>query len=422
MAAGAHGFVLNPGKDGKTKSNNGEWGLEEIGFIDPGYYDESTGKGVDVFVFSSGVRFTHSEFGGRAFPYGEVREGEFHRCKYNDRNCAKDSSGDGTAYAGVIARKKKNGISQQHGVAPEARVYGVKIGENNRSYSLQSFVVSLRHITQVKTPDHKPWVVFTDWVAGSCGRKCQRKLKGVMKHAWKKKITVVANSFVPRRDDEVYPTEVFPAALDHVIGVGPMSQLAGENWPADDWEKWVEIKTIGGRRIDLWAPGPFCNTLSHQDDQKIYQRDSAGSAGAFVAGAAALHLSLNPKDGPSQVRKRLLLNAQKGTMIIDDWDWASPNLVLSVKHQEIKCPDGMIYNGGGNCKCTGLWNGLFKTCWQLNSDGKYTRNCDHFKSLRFKPSNKQATASCTTCKCSVLDPNWSPFKTSNGSSSSDAHE
>merc|ERR1719491_2810624 len=93
------------------------------------------GEGVHVYVAGTGVRTTHSEFGGRAFPAleylrstagwsntnrGSTWSGE---CHGTNTNCATDRSGRGTAVASVVG-------GSTLGVAKRSIIHAVKVIED----------------------------------------------------------------------------------------------------------------------------------------------------------------------------------------------------------------------------------------------------------------------------------------------------
>merc|ERR1719491_554172 len=93
------------------------------------------GEGVHVYVAGTGVRTTHTEFGGRAFPAleylkstsgwsntnrGSTWSGE---CHGTNTNCATDRSGRGTAVASVIG-------GSTLGVAKRSIIHAVKVIED----------------------------------------------------------------------------------------------------------------------------------------------------------------------------------------------------------------------------------------------------------------------------------------------------
>jgi len=102
------------------------WGLDRIddkkgldgSYSD--YFSAKQGSGVNVYVLDTGVRTTHSDFGGRAFPAYDEYSSTAKVCKVTDTNCAADRQGHGTHCAGSIA-------GNTYGVAKKATIHAVKI-------------------------------------------------------------------------------------------------------------------------------------------------------------------------------------------------------------------------------------------------------------------------------------------------------
>jgi len=80
-------------------SNGGKpWGLERIGAHERSH----SGSGTSVYVFDTGIRTSHQDFGGRASPAFDLSRGSVNECK-GDLSCAQDKQGHGTHCAGTVA-------------------------------------------------------------------------------------------------------------------------------------------------------------------------------------------------------------------------------------------------------------------------------------------------------------------------------
>jgi len=64
-----------------------------------------TGRGTHIYVMDTGIRTTHTDFGGRAVPTVDTisNGGSVRECNPSDTNCAADDNGHGTHVAGVVA-------------------------------------------------------------------------------------------------------------------------------------------------------------------------------------------------------------------------------------------------------------------------------------------------------------------------------
>jgi subtilisin family serine protease len=116
------------------------WGLDRLdspakGGLDGRYQYRLTGAGVDVFVFDTGLRFDHAEFGGGND--GESRA----RCGLNliwDEDCG-DNHGHGTHVAGIIG-------GTTFGVAKEAQLWSVKTLDRNGGGKASMVIAGLEFV------------------------------------------------------------------------------------------------------------------------------------------------------------------------------------------------------------------------------------------------------------------------------------
>lgn len=90
------------------------WGLNRIGADNR----PNDGSGVTIYVQDTGVRTTHTQFGGRARSAMDMSSGSQVECNGN-LNCAADAQGHGTHCAGSAA-------GSTYGVAPGAQVRSIK--------------------------------------------------------------------------------------------------------------------------------------------------------------------------------------------------------------------------------------------------------------------------------------------------------
>merc|ERR1712012_188065 len=106
------------------------WGLNRIGADQR----DKSGSSATIFVLDTGVRTTHSDFGGRAAAGADVSSGSLVPCNGN-ANCASDRQGHGTHCAGTAG-------GTRYGVAPGAQVRSVKVlsdqGSGSWSWSYEA--------------------------------------------------------------------------------------------------------------------------------------------------------------------------------------------------------------------------------------------------------------------------------------------
>ncbi|MEV8153574.1 S8 family peptidase, partial [Streptomyces fradiae] len=116
---------------------NPTWGLDRIDQrslpLDRSYtYPDPGGEGVTAYVIDTGVRITHSDFGGRAsYGYDAV----------DNDNTAQDGHGHGTHVAGTVA-------GGAYGVAKKAKIVAVRVLDNNGSGTTAGVVAGIDWVTR----------------------------------------------------------------------------------------------------------------------------------------------------------------------------------------------------------------------------------------------------------------------------------
>ena len=101
------------------------------------YTPEATGQGADVYILDTGIRWDHSEFGGRA------RYGGFDAidARLNTNQRGVDCHGHGTHCAGIAA-----GVIS--GVAKEANVYSIRVLDCNSFGGFGGIIRALDFVLQ----------------------------------------------------------------------------------------------------------------------------------------------------------------------------------------------------------------------------------------------------------------------------------
>ncbi|MFE6334548.1 S8 family serine peptidase [Streptomyces sp. NPDC057798] len=280
-----------------TQPNPPSWGLDRVDQrnlpLNSSYtYPDTAGQGVTAYVIDTGVRITHSDFGGRAsYGYDAV----------DNDNTAQDGHGHGTHVAGTVA-------GTAYGVAKKARVVGVRVLNNSGSGTTAQVVAGI------------------DWVA-----------RNAVKPA-------VANMSLGGGADTAIDTAVRNAIASGVtfaVAAGNESTNASTRSPA----RVTEAITVGattssdarasysnyGTVLDLFAPGSSITSAWSTSDTATSTISGTSMATPHVAGAAALHLAANPAATPAQVASALTTAA-------------TPNVVTS---PGTGSPNRLLYVGGG---------------------------------------------------------------------------
>lgn len=271
--------------------NNAPWGLDRVDQrnvpLNTAYNYVKTGAGVNVYVVDTGIRTTHSEFGGRASNvYDSMYDGQ------NGNDC----HGHGTHVAATIG-------GANYGVAKNVRLYGVRVLGCNGIGTVATAVEGIDWITANKV---SPAVVNM-----SMGTTASALLDYVVQSA----ISSGANFVVAAGNGNSDACQVSPARVPTAITVGASDQ--------------VDVKapfSNFGSCVDLFAPGVGITSAWNWNDSASFVASGTSMASPHVAGAVALYLQDNPYATPAQVSSALLGEATNGQM--SPMSDGSPNLML----------------------------------------------------------------------------------------------
>ncbi|GLZ40841.1 S8 family peptidase [Actinokineospora sp. NBRC 105648] len=259
-----------------TQPNPPSWGLDRIDQrnlpLDNSYTYPNEGAGVTAYVIDTGVRISHSEFGGRA------RNGyDF----IDNDSVAQDGNGHGTHVSGTIGGTK-------YGVAKKVSIVAVRVLDNNGSGTLAGVVKGV------------------DWVTNDArGKKAVANLS-LGGGANTSVDTAVRNSIA--------------AGVTYGVAAGNSNTDAGSTSPA----RVKEAITVGattktdarasfsnyGAVLDIWAPGQDITSAWKDSDTAIKTISGTSMATPHVVGGAALYLS-SASGTPAQVRDALVAKATK---------------------------------------------------------------------------------------------------------------
>ncbi|MEW2524477.1 S8 family peptidase [Streptomyces sp. NPDC047071] len=253
-------------------------------------YPNSAGSGVTVYVIDTGVRTTHSEFGGRA------RSGfDF----VDNDPIAEDGNGHGTHVAGTIAGTK-------YGVAKKAKIVGVRVLNNQGSGTLSGVIAGIDFVTRNA---RKPAVANM-----SLGGSANAQLDQAVRNSIRSGVTysvAAGNSGQPASGTS-------PARVAEALTVGATDR--GDTRPAF---------SNYGLSLDLFAPGVGITSASNTNDNATATLSGTSMAAPHVAGAAALYLADRRTAPPSEVMRMLVNRTAKNRLI--NVGPGSPNRLLQVK-------------------------------------------------------------------------------------------
>lgn len=193
--------------------------------IQPGEYrTKPGGAGVAIAVVDTGVNYAHPALGGGGFPNAKVIGGY----DFGDRDTdPMDTIGHGTACAAIAAGSPTGKGDFAGGVAPDAKIYALKISDSNGGMSQMGFLEAwdwcIRH--QMDNPDYPIRIISTSLGAPlySSGGYCQSpSAQAVAGQAVANGIAI----FVSSGNEGLCQKIAFPSCLQETIAVGAVYDAA----------------------------------------------------------------------------------------------------------------------------------------------------------------------------------------------------
>lgn len=250
------------------------------------YNPPYTGKGVDIYIMDSGIRYTHSVFNGRA------HFGEFDYSNGQGRDC----NGHGTHCAGLA-------VGRATGVAYEANVFSVKVLDCQLAGNFAWIIDGIQHIRK-KVALRKRRAVISMSIIGPKSEA----FEVAARQAYNDGIVLVAAAGNQRSDACRYS----PSSSPYVISVGGTQQYGDRLY-------WFSSSpnspgTNYGRCVDVFAPGQWISSAVHTGDRAFARMSGTSMAAPIAAGAAALLLQESPRLTPYQVRAEMRRRATRGVL------------------------------------------------------------------------------------------------------------
>ncbi|MEO3778439.1 S8 family peptidase [Micromonospora sp. B11E3] len=278
-----------------TQSPTPSWGLDRIDQrnlpLNSSYTYPNTGSGVKAYIIDTGIRFSHSDFGGRAVSGFDAIDG----------GAADDCNGHGTHVAGTVG-------GTSYGVAKTVNLVGVRVLDCGGSGSYAQVIAGI------------------DWVTGdhAAGQPAvaNMSLGGGFDQA--------TNDAVTRSiaDGVTYAVAAGNESASDACGKSPASTpnaiTVGATESNDARASYSNIGTC----LDIFAPGSGITSAWYTSDSATNTISGTSMASPHVAGAAALVLTASPSYTPQQVRDKLVNDATNG--VVTNPGAGSPNKLLYV--------------------------------------------------------------------------------------------
>merc|ERR1719188_339372 len=203
------------------------WGLARVGVANA----RSKGEGVKIYVLDSGVRVSHTDFGGRAIATYDAGVSPPRACR-GDANCAVDDRGHGTHCAGSAG-------GTAYGVAPLSTIMGMDRGSSYADAFVSMDWVALNHV--------KPAVLTMSFGSGGTSSGAEAAVDAVV--AAGVTVTVAAGN---NRADACYRT----------FGFVPSAIVVGSSTSTDARSSFSNY----GECVDVFAPGSSILSADYRSD------------------------------------------------------------------------------------------------------------------------------------------------------------
>jgi subtilisin family serine protease len=271
------------------------WGIDRTDQttlpLDGGYTYESTGSSVDAYIFDTGIKQDHTEFGGRAKPgYDAFVAG----------GPANDLNGHGTHVAGTVG-------GTRYGMAKNVTLYAVKVLGDNGSGSWSGVIAGI------------------DWAVGhhttrpavgnmSLGGGASTSVDDAVRRAVADGIVMC----VAAGNSTADASTSSPARTAEAITVGATTS-------SDGFASYSNFGSV----VDILAPGSSITSAWYTSTTAINTISGTSMASPHVAGASVLYLEANPGSTPAQVSTGLKAIATPNR--IGSVPAGTANLLLYVK-------------------------------------------------------------------------------------------
>lgn len=254
--------------------SNPPWGLDRIGQRDlplnQSYSYTSTGSGVNVYIIDTGIRRTHTQFGGRAFVgFDSVGDGQ------NTNDC----NGHGTHVSGTVG-------GSTFGVAKAVRLFAVRVLNCSGSGSNAGVIAGVDWVTA----NHASPAVANM----SLGGGASTALDTAVNNSINSGVTYA----VAAGNSNTNASSQSPARVAAAITVGSSTT-------SDARSSFSNFGSV----VDIFAPGSGILSSYNTSNTATATLSGTSMASPHVAGVAARFLQSNPGASPATVRNAIVNDA-----------------------------------------------------------------------------------------------------------------
>jgi subtilisin family serine protease len=273
-----------------TTQTGATWGIDRIDQRDlprDGNYNYTfTGSGVRAYVIDTGIRTTHTQFGGRASAVFDAFGG-------NGQDC----NGHGTHVAGTIG-------GSTYGVAKSALLRAVRVLDCNGSGSTSGVIAGVDWVTN----NHISPSVANMSLGGGASTSLDTAANNSINSG-------VTYSIAAGNSNGANACNESPGRVAAAITVGSTTST-------DARSSFSNIGTC----VDIFAPGSSITSSWATSDTATATISGTSMATPHVVGATALYLQAFPGSSPATIRNALVNNATLNH--ISNVGAGSPNRLL----------------------------------------------------------------------------------------------